>query len=355
MGQKTSLFEELKQRNVFRVGAMYLVAGWILLQFGEVMIEIMALPLWIGRALVVLLALGFPFVVLLAWVFDVSTRGLIRADNDDVSELDRFKASRIIDTSIMVVLVVGLGISFYFLQPKIAQTIGRDEAVELTTPQPKQLRGITGQNQYLLIGNLVDFTGTSATSGQSYGQAIIDAANWINENGGVNGQLIDLDTVETSYLVRRAINAYRKWQTQDVLAIQGWGTQIGLALKDEISKDQIPYFSASYAAAFSDPTGKAGREIAPYNFFYGPSYSDACRGLVQWADTDWKKRKSINNALTRAPRYVHMGDNHPYADAPKDACAEYALELGFEVIMPCLLYTSPSPRDRSLSRMPSSA
>ena len=74
MGQKTSIFEQLKQRNVFRVGAMYLVAGWILLQFGEVMIEIMALPLWIGRALVVLLALGFPFVVLLAWVFDVSTQ-----------------------------------------------------------------------------------------------------------------------------------------------------------------------------------------------------------------------------------------------------------------------------------------
>ena len=98
MGQKTSIFEQLKQRNVFRVGAMYLVAGWILLQFGEVMIEIMALPLWIGRALVVLLALGFPFVVLLAWVFDVSTRGLVRADNDDVSELERFKASRIIDT-----------------------------------------------------------------------------------------------------------------------------------------------------------------------------------------------------------------------------------------------------------------
>jgi len=228
MGQKTSIFEQLKQRNVFRVGAMYLVAGWILLQFGEVMIEIMALPLWIGRALVVLLALGFPFVVLLAWVFDVSTQGLVRADNDDVSELERFKASRIIDTSIMVVLVIGLGISVYFLQPKIAQTISGDEAVKLNTLQPEQLTGITDQQrQYLLIGNLVDFTGTSAISGQSYGQAIIDAANWINENGGINGQLIDLDTVETSYLARRAINAYKKWQIQDVLAIQGWGTQIG--------------------------------------------------------------------------------------------------------------------------------
>lgn len=342
MGQKTSIFEQLKQRNVFRVGAMYLVAGWILLQFGEVMIEIMALPLWIGRALVVLLALGFPFVVLLAWVFDVSTQGLVRADNDDVSELERFKASRIIDTSIMVVLVIGLGISVYFLQPKIAQTISGDEAVKLNTLQPEQLTGITDQQrQYLLIGNLVDFTGTSAISGQSYGQAIIDAANWINENGGINGQLIDLDTVETSYLARRAINAYKKWQIQDVLAIQGWGTQIGLALKDEISKDQTPYFSASYAAELSDPTGKAGREVSPYNFFYGPSYSDACRGLVQWADTDWKNRNSVNNPLTRAPRYVHMGDNHPYADAPKDACAEYARELGFEVLKPIVFSLIP--------------
>ena len=178
MGQKNSLFEELKQRNVFRVGAMYLVAGWIVLQFGEVMIDIMELPPWIGRALVVLLSLGFPFVVLLAWVFDVSTRGLIRSDNDDVSELDRFKASRFIDTSIMVVLVIGLGISFYFLQPKIAQTINRDEIVEYDSTESEDRAGTARrQGQYLLIGNLVDFTGTSGKSGQSYGQAIIDSAN----------------------------------------------------------------------------------------------------------------------------------------------------------------------------------
>jgi branched-chain amino acid transport system substrate-binding protein len=342
MGQKTSLFEELKQRNVFRIGAMYLVAGWILLQFGEVMIDIMALPLWMGRALVVLLALGFPFVVLLAWVFDVSTRGLIRAESDDASEIDRSKASRVIDMSIMVVLVIGIGVSFYFLQPKVAQTINRDEIVEYDSTHPKDSAGAARQHgQYLLIGNLVDFTGASGKSGQSYGQAIIDSSNWINENGGINGQLIDLDTVETSYLVRRAINAYRKWQTQDILAIQGWGTQIGLALKDEISKDEIPYFSASYAAAFADPTGKAGREVAPYNFFYGPSYSDACRGLVQWAEADWNSRSSADNSAIRAPRFVHMGDNHPYADAPKDACAEYARELGFEILKPIVFSLIP--------------
>ena len=35
--------------------------------------------------------------------------------------------------------------------------------------------------------------------------------------------------------------------------------------------------------------------------------------------------------------------------------AEIATELGFKSANACLLYTSPSPRDRTRSRMPSSA
>ncbi|MBT3831173.1 MAG: hypothetical protein HOF53_06915 [Gammaproteobacteria bacterium] len=53
----------------------------------------------------------------------------------------------------------------------------------------------------------MDFTGSLTNRGQCYGQAIIDASNWTNETGGINGRLIDLDTVETACLVRRAINA----------------------------------------------------------------------------------------------------------------------------------------------------
>ena len=65
---------------------MYVVGSWLLLQFGEIMIEIMELPLWIGRALVVILALGFPFVLLLAWVFDASNQGAITANGDSPAE-----------------------------------------------------------------------------------------------------------------------------------------------------------------------------------------------------------------------------------------------------------------------------
>lgn len=181
---------------------------------------------------------------------------------------------------------------------------------------------------YLLVGQLVDQSGIASGTGRIYGQAMIDASNWINANGGVNGRLIDLDTIDTSYLVPRALEGYRKWKTQQVLAIHGWSTPSTEALIGAVAEDEIPYFSASYAASLTDPTGRgAGGRAAPYNFFYGPSYSDACRGLLQWAKDDWTARGN-----STAPRFVHMGENHPYPNAPKNACQAYARELGFEVL-----------------------
>ena len=58
------------------------------------------------------------------------------------------------------------------------------------------------------IGNLVDFTGNTAVVGKVYGQAKVDAVKFINEHGGVNGNMIDADTVDYSYEVPRAISAY---------------------------------------------------------------------------------------------------------------------------------------------------
>ncbi len=189
--------------------------------------------------------------------------------------------------------------------------------------------------EYIPVGNLVDFTGRTAVVGQEYGQAKVDSMNYINENGGINGKLLDFDTIDYSYIVPRSIAAYKKWKARNkVVAIQGWGTGDTEALIDFVTKDQIPYFSASYSAHLTDPTGKGPetKKAAPYNFFYGPSYSDGVRGLIQWAAEDAKA-----NGIA-APKYVHMGDNHPYPNAPKKAGEEYAKELGFGIV-PAIQYS----------------
>jgi branched-chain amino acid transport system substrate-binding protein len=241
----------------------------------------------------------------------------------------RFAGWHIAVAALVVGLLVGaiaLWLSFESPQPQQPQQpgalapIAAESAVAITPPS---LPG-----SYLLVGQLVDQSGIASGTGRIYGQAMIDASNWINANGGVNGRLIDLDTVDTSYLVPRALEGYRKWKTQNVLAIHGWSTPSTEALVSAVAEDEIPYFSASYAASLTDPTGRgAGGRAAPYNFFYGPSYSDACRGLVQWASEDWKA-----SGNSRVPRFVHMGENHPYPNAPKKACQAYATELGFEVL-----------------------
>ena len=106
MQDQAKFFSRLRQRNVFRIGTMYVVGSWLLLQFGEIMIEIMELPLWIGRALVVVLALGFPFVLLLAWVFDASNQGAITANGDSLAK----NPGKRIDTAIIVVLAIALSL-----------------------------------------------------------------------------------------------------------------------------------------------------------------------------------------------------------------------------------------------------
>ena len=105
------------------------------------------------------------------------------------------------------------------------------------------LAGPAAAQEYIPVGNLVDFTGRTAVVGKEYGQAKIDAMNWINENGGINGKLLDFDTVDYSYIVPRALATYKKWKSRyNVVAIQGWGTGDTEALISFVAKDQIPVF-----------------------------------------------------------------------------------------------------------------
>jgi branched-chain amino acid transport system substrate-binding protein len=187
------------------------------------------------------------------------------------------------------------------------------------------------------VGHLADFSGATADVGVPYGQGVTDALAYVNQQGGVNGKKLNVDTVDYGYQVPRAVAQYKQWVGAGVVAIQGWGTADTEALLTFVARDEIPYMSASYAAALTDPTGKSGKaKPAPYNFFYGPSYSDALRALLTWAAEDWKAKGKPGR-----PKYVHMGANHPYPNAPKEAGQAVADELGFEVLPPVQFALTP--------------
>ena len=71
-----TLLAELRRRNVFRVAAAYLVVGWILIQVITLIETPLGLPDWTDTLVIVLLALGLPIALLLAWAFEMTPDGM---------------------------------------------------------------------------------------------------------------------------------------------------------------------------------------------------------------------------------------------------------------------------------------
>ena len=70
-----SLFDELKQRKVLRVAATYAVIAWLLIQVSATVGPALNLPEWTSTFVTVLLILGFPAAVVLAWTYDLVRTG----------------------------------------------------------------------------------------------------------------------------------------------------------------------------------------------------------------------------------------------------------------------------------------
>ena len=73
-----SFFTELRRRHVFKVAATYAVTGWVVAQVAEFLLESFLAPEWTLQALIIVLILGFPIAVVLAWAFELTPDGVLR-------------------------------------------------------------------------------------------------------------------------------------------------------------------------------------------------------------------------------------------------------------------------------------
>src|SRR6266403_895654 len=72
----SGFFEELQRRKVYRVAAAYIIAGGFIIQIGSAVFPAWELPNWTLRLVVVLLLMGFPIALILAWAYDVTPQGI---------------------------------------------------------------------------------------------------------------------------------------------------------------------------------------------------------------------------------------------------------------------------------------
>ena len=71
-----SFFGELKRRNVFRVGASYILIAWIILQIIDFTLELTDAPSWVLQVFFMAAAIGLPVVLIFSWVYEMTPEGL---------------------------------------------------------------------------------------------------------------------------------------------------------------------------------------------------------------------------------------------------------------------------------------
>src|SRR6266852_5917891 len=83
MSEKPSFFAELKRRNVYKVAIAYGVVAWLLIQIATQVFPFLEIPNWVVRLVIVLIAIGFPIALVIAWAFETTPEGIKRTEVAD--------------------------------------------------------------------------------------------------------------------------------------------------------------------------------------------------------------------------------------------------------------------------------
>lgn len=107
----SELFQELKRRNVVRVGAAYAVVGWLVLQVVDTVAPLMGMPEWVPGFILILIGVGFPLSLVFAWAYEITPDGLMKTEDVDVTRSVTAETGRKIDRMI----IGGLAVLVLFL------------------------------------------------------------------------------------------------------------------------------------------------------------------------------------------------------------------------------------------------
>ena len=120
----SGFFEEVQRRKVYRVAAAYIVAAGFIIQIGSAVFPAWDLPNWAFRLVVVLLLVGFPIALILAWAYDVTPQG-IRATAGVPGAHRRRNLFLLVATGVIISAAAG----FFLLPRASARKIDKSIAV----------------------------------------------------------------------------------------------------------------------------------------------------------------------------------------------------------------------------------
>ena len=106
-------FGELKRRNVYKVAVAYAVVAWLLMQIASQIFPFFEIPNWAVRLVVLLLIIGFPVALILAWAFELTPEGIKRVEDVAPNESITRRTGRKLDFLIIAILLLVIAVFAY--------------------------------------------------------------------------------------------------------------------------------------------------------------------------------------------------------------------------------------------------
>ena len=112
-----SLFSELKRRNIFRVGLLYAMLAWLIIEIGGLLVLLLGIPGWVYRFVCALLVIGFPLCLVLSWIYEITPDGLKREFEVERDDSITHETGRRITRIVLGVLalIIGLNLARFLL------------------------------------------------------------------------------------------------------------------------------------------------------------------------------------------------------------------------------------------------
>jgi len=138
-----SFFAELKRRNVFRVGIAYAVGAWLVAQVSELAADSFGAPEWFMQMLLIVLALGLPVALILAWALELTPEGIKREKDVDRSQSITPQTGQKLNNMILLLMALAIG---YLLFDKLSGQPGSEPFSQNGSEQtsdPEEKRALT--------------------------------------------------------------------------------------------------------------------------------------------------------------------------------------------------------------------
>src|SRR6266446_261754 len=132
-----NFFAELKRRNVYKVAVAYAIVGWLLVQVATQVFPFLEIPTWVVRLVIVLVAIGFPIALVIAWAFEAPPEGIKRTEDVDLAASARQPRKH----AWIFVVIIGtlLSVGLFFIGRYTVQTPRQSEAAKGSMIEQKSI------------------------------------------------------------------------------------------------------------------------------------------------------------------------------------------------------------------------